>query len=133
MQRNSNKCGHCGRFFVRTDLTAIVNRSDGRTFHVSLLSGPRPRPIISGGFYAHQAMCEFGYVHDLIGPKRNLLIVFISHAHEMRRELLQQIEMAADKIVGLVHAGPKLEPTYTLDRGLFVPGFPELIWQPSKL
>jgi hypothetical protein len=78
-------------------------------------------------------MCEFGYVHDLIGSNRNLLVVFIRHAHQMRRELLQQIEMAADKIVGLARAGPKLESTYTLDRGLLVPGPPELIREPLKI
>jgi len=125
MSKNSDKCGHCGRIFVRTDKSEIVNRSDGRTFHVNLFSGPDPRPNISGGIYADQAMCNFGYVHDRIGPKRNSLVVFIAHANEGRRELLQQIEMAADKIVQLVHAGQKIESTYTLDGGLLAAGFPK--------
>ena len=125
MHQNSDKCYHCGRMFVRIEGTAIVNRSDGKTFHVSLVSGPEHRHSVSSGFHENQAMCKFGYVHDLIGPKRKSLDVFIRRANEGRQELLQQIERAADQIVRLVHAGRELEPTYTFDGGLLAPGYPK--------
>jgi hypothetical protein len=120
MQRNSDKCGHCGRMFVRTDRTAIVNRSDGKTFHVSLISGPDPRPFASGGFHKNQAVCKFGYVHDRIGPQRYFLDVFIGYADD------GQAESAADKVADLVHEGRELGPTYALNNdGLLKAGFPQ--------
>lgn len=123
MQRNSDKCSHCGRMFVRADGTAVVNRSDGMTFHVSLISGPSPRPDVSGGFHKDQAVCKFGYVSDFIGPERRFLDVFIKHVDEGRR-VLQRIESAADKIAELVHAGHELPPSYTLDGTVLAPGLP---------
>jgi hypothetical protein len=125
MQRNSNKCGHCQRMFVRADRTAVVNRSDGKTFHVSLISGPGPRPDVSGGFHEDQAVCKFGYVSDFLGPTRYSLDVFIKHVDEERQGMLQRIEGAADKIAELVHAGQELLPAYTLDGGLLAPGLPK--------
>jgi hypothetical protein len=72
LYRNSSDCPHCGRRFARcTEMTPIVNRSDGRTFHVSLYSGPNPRPRFSGGFYLEQLICGFGYAFDQIGAKTN--------------------------------------------------------------
>src|SRR5690348_14838991 len=125
MQRNSDKCGHCGRMFVRADGTAVVNRSDGKTFHVSLISGPDPRPDVSGGFQKDQAVCKFGYVSYFFGPNRCFLDVFIKHADDGRQGILQQIEGAADKIAEMVHAGHELAAAYTLDGGLLAPGFPK--------
>lgn len=125
MQRNSDKCAHCGRMFVRVDGTAVVNRSDGKTFHVSLISGPDPRPDVSGGFHKDQAVCKFGYVSYFFGPNRCFLDVFIKHANDGRQGILQQIEGAADKIAEMIHAGHELPAAYTLDGGLLAPGLPK--------
>jgi hypothetical protein len=124
MQRNSGKCGHCGRMFVRTDRTSIVNRSDGKTFHVTLISGPDPSPLTSGGLHKNQAMCKFGYVHDRIGPKRYFLDVFIAYPDDGRQAMLQQVESAADKIADLMCEGRELGSTYALYNGLLARGFP---------
>ncbi len=125
MQRNSEKCSHCGRTFVRADRTAIVNRSDGRTFHVSLISGPDPRPNVSGGFHKNQVVCKFGYVSYFFGPNRCFLDVFIKQADERRQSMLGRIEGVADKIAEMVHAGHELPLAYTLDGGLLEPGLPK--------
>lgn len=125
MQRNSDKCGHCGRMFVRADGTAVVNRSDGKIFHVTLISGPSPRPDVSGGFHKNQAVCKFGYVSDFLGPKRYFLDVFIKHSDGGRQRILQRVECAADKIAELVHAGHELPPAYTLDGSVLAPGLPK--------
>src|ERR1700722_5380727 len=113
MLTNCEKCRHCGRIFVRTDHTAVVNRSDGRTFHVSLFSGPIPRPLTQEGLHANQAICNFRYVHDLIKPTWNSIVVFIAQANEGRQELLQQIEKATDKIARLLKAAQEMESVYT--------------------
>ena len=75
MQRNSDKCAHCGRIFARvTQKIPRVNRSDERSFHLELLSGPNPRPRLSGGFHSEQLMCNFVYAHDQIAPTNYVLV-----------------------------------------------------------
>jgi hypothetical protein len=124
--RNSNDCPHCGRIFARrTEMTPVVNRSDGETFHVSLYSGPSPRPRSSGGFYAEQLICGFGYAFDQIGPKTYfVLVIILLNAEEDADDVLRQIEEAADKITELVDTGRRLTAVYTFDGGRLLPGFP---------
>ena len=117
MQRNSDKCSHCGRMFVRgNEETPTINRS-GTTFHVSLFSGPDPRPNISGQF-----VCNFAYVDDYLVPERKFLIVYVLPAIRGREELLRQVEIAADGIAELLQAGRSLELAYTVRGGVFAPG-----------
>ena len=126
MQRNSDKCAHCGRIFTRVSKKIpLVNRSDETSFHLVLLSGPNPRPRLSGGFHSEQLMCDFVYAHDQIGPTNYFLVIFILRAGEDPDEVLHQIEEAADKISDLFQAGKKLEPAYTFHDGQLTPGFPK--------
>ena len=122
MQRNRDKCGHCGRMFVRTAGTSIVNRSDGSTFHVSLISGPDATPLAAGALHANPAVCKFGYVHDRIGLKRYLLDVFLHYGDDSEQGMLQQVESAADKVAELVREGRELGSTYRLDKGQLATG-----------
>ncbi|MFY9530044.1 MAG: hypothetical protein WBC04_19475 [Candidatus Acidiferrales bacterium] len=66
MQRNADKCAHCGEGFSRfTEKTPIVNRSDEKSFHVILFAEPT--------YHANQLICLFAYAHDRIGPKNHSL------------------------------------------------------------
>jgi hypothetical protein len=106
-------------------MTPIVNRSDGRTFHVSLYSGPNPRPRFSGGFYLEQMICGFGYAFDQIGAKTYfVLVIILLHAEEDTEEIVRQIEEAADQIAELVDEGQRLTAVYTFDGHQLTPGFP---------
>ncbi|MFY9530042.1 MAG: hypothetical protein WBC04_19485 [Candidatus Acidiferrales bacterium] len=126
MQRNADKCDHCGeRFFRLTEKTPIVNRSDGKSFHIGLFFGPDPRPSPSGGYPANQVICSFAYAHDRIGPDNQLVEVVVFHAKETHEEVLRQVEEATDKLAELVESGKMAEHFYIFDKGQLIPGLPK--------
>lgn len=113
LQRNSSHCGHCGKTFVRiTNQTPLVNRSDGFRYHVTLFSGPDPRPKPSGGFYSDQVLCEFAYAHDQLGPKDHTVLVVITHTKPNPEDILREVEEAADKLAELLERGYALTAAY---------------------
>ena len=76
MQRNVKRCDHCGELFISLENVPFINRTDGKTFHVSLFAGPNPRPDASGSFFADQSICSFSYVHDRLGKGREYVVVY---------------------------------------------------------
>ena len=126
MQRNSNKCAHCGETFARvTERIPVINRSDGESFHVALFSGPDRRAGTSGRLYAGQVNCGFVYVHNRTRPQIHFVVVVIMQAKQQEKEALEQVEDVTDKIASLLLAGKKLGAVYTSDDGQFTPGFPK--------
>lgn len=117
MQRNSNKCAHCGKALVGlTEKVPAISRSDGKTFHVVLYAGPD----LSSG----RIVCCFVYVHDQLGPDNQYVAVNIVLPSKDRRRILQAAEVAADKIATTVQIGSKLASGYILDDGrLLASGF----------
>ena len=88
MQRNAEKCEHCGKPFPRLSVKIpIVNRST-ESFHVSLFSGPDTRPKFSGGFYDDQVICDFTYIHNDLGAKEYTVLVVMAHAKHHPEEVL---------------------------------------------
>src|ERR1700722_18469688 len=109
MQRNMEKCAHCGKSFLRlTSDTPTVNRSDGETFHVSLYSGPR--------LSSARTICIFSYVHDRIGVQNEFVSVAIPLPTKSPRTTAKQLEEVADKLVDLVKNGKKLASSCTFDK-----------------
>ena len=117
MQRNAKRCAHCGESFVPVENVPFINRTDRKTFHVTLFAGPNPRPTPSGGFFARQRICSFWYVHNQLGPKRRYVVVYIPKAEI-------NIEDAADLVADLVQAGQKLRGIYTVNDSQLTPGLP---------
>src|ERR1700678_2831998 len=122
MPRNLERCPHCGKKFIAlTPRIAGVNRSDGKSFHLMLYSGPedrkqRSRRIGSG------AVCIFTYKHDRLGPQDNS--VTVAFVDELAADALaQQIEEAADMLEDLLFKGRRLERTYTFETGKLKVGF----------
>jgi len=93
-------------------------------FHVTLFAGPDPRTKFSGGFYADQAICQFAYAHDQLGPKDRTVSVVITQAAEDPEEVLRDAEEAADKLAELVEQGERLTAVYTFNGRELKPGFP---------
>jgi len=125
VERNSTKCGHCGQPFYRlTEKTPIINRSDGKEFHLTFFSGPRPRRRFAGGFYHNQIMCDFTYAHRRIDATEEHAVIVMLRPDETEQEVARQLEDAADKLAVLVAHGKKLEPSYTFGNGQLRPGFP---------
>src|SRR3984893_148069 len=116
LHKNSGKCAHCGQLFFRLSRkTPIVNRSDGTSFHVSLVSGPDPEAGSTGGLFSGQMFCNFIYVDDRIGAENNELTIIIPRPGIIRSAVIRQVEEAADKLTELLAKGTKLEVVYTFD------------------
>ena len=92
LQRNAETCAHCGESFVRVQKTPLINRTDGESFHVSLFSGPSPRPNPAGGFFAKQVMCSFSYMHDHTGRQRKYLVVYIVDPKKIRKKYFVKLK-----------------------------------------
>jgi len=112
----------CQTFARLTERTPLVNRSDGMRFHVTLFAGPDPRTKFSGGFYDDQVMCHFAYAHDQFGSKDRTVSVVIARAEQDPKEVLRQVEDAADKLAELVEAGHRLTTVYTFKGWQLTPG-----------
>jgi hypothetical protein len=123
VQRNSDKCAHCGQLFFRLSReTPIVNRSDGTSFHVSLVFGPDPEAGSISGLFSGQMLCTFIYVHDRIGAENNELTIMITRPGITRRAVVRQVEEAVDKLAELLAEGKKLDVLYTVVAGRLLPG-----------
>ena len=69
MLKNFAKCPHCGKQPVRlSEKTVLLNRSDGKKFHLTMFSGPYRRQVTAGDLRDEELFCTFSYVHDRIGP-----------------------------------------------------------------
>ena len=122
MHRNVERCLHCGRKFVQvTPQTPNINRSDGKSFHLSLYSGPDVRSARSKRL-ANQVLCNFTYVHDRLGPGDISVVVSILNGTSVPEDLIQHVEAVADKLEELVVKGRKLEAAYTFSEGVLIKG-----------
>jgi hypothetical protein len=120
---NTDRCSHCGKTFVRTtNEIPLVNRSDGKSFHLELHSNPKHRPTRSTRFPG-QVVCSFTYVNE--GTKACSIVVAMPDVNKNPEELLSEVEKAADKLEEAIVEGKELEPAYTFDFGRLWPGFPE--------
>lgn len=125
MEHNSTECRHCGQLFYRlAEKTPIINRSDGKEFHLSLFSGPRSRPRTAENPYQNQIICNFTYTHRRIDARNTHAVIVMLPPEETEQQVGCQIEDAADRLVALVAEGRKLEPLYSFGNGRLTPGFP---------
>ena len=116
MYQNTAKCAHCKQIFVRiTGKVPIVNRSDGKTFHLALYAGPS----LSSG----RTVCIFTYVHDRIGTHNEFVTVTIPFPIKNPRRTLRQVQKVADELAKIVKRGTKLYTSYAFGKGRLTPGF----------
>lgn len=122
MQRNAEKCGHCGKPFVRlTHNTPIVNRSFEDIFHLTLFSGPQPRPNLRGGFYRNQLLCNFTYRHKRRSADYDSVILVMLRVRSPEAKTLGHVENVADQLSELIAKGAEVPPTFTFDGNRLIP------------
>ena len=102
----------------------IINRSDGRLYHVNMFAGPEPRARADGTVYAGQGVCYFTYANMVWGPRVAGTAVIILDTTDLEQKL-RQIEEAADQLAIWIEGREKPLTIYTFTRGLIVPGFPK--------
>jgi hypothetical protein len=123
LQRNTDKCGHCGVKFSREEQIPFVNRSDGKTFHLRLCSKPDLRPISDAGFPPQHLICKFEYSHRQTEPEKRFVIVLMLTGKKHGAGV-EEIEDAADKLAQVLKAGEKPKAAYLIDRCAELIGFP---------
>jgi hypothetical protein len=123
MEKNSETCSHCkGRLVKLSERTPLINRTDGKTFHLTLFSGPYRRGIKLGDLNTEVLICTFTYVHDRIGPNNEHVAVTIARADSTQLGADRQVNAVADKLAGLIQLGRKLDHDYHFEKGQLEPG-----------
>lgn len=103
----------------------MVNRSDGRIFHLVLFSVTYARPNSSTNEYCQQLMCHFEYVHNRLGNNRKFVALTILDVNPGTLLARYQIEAAADSLAELIAGGNRVEEAYLFDKGQLISGFGE--------
>ena len=84
MFRNFTACPHCaakglpGQPWKIEERTPSITLSDGKSFHLILLSGPDLVPAPSGGLRANRLVGQFSYVHDNFGSEPYRVAVLLT-------------------------------------------------------
>jgi hypothetical protein len=115
LQRNTEKCVHCGHVFVRHEQIPFITRSDGKTFHLSLVSKPDLRAVSPRGFPPEHIICIFAYAHIRTKPQDRFIVVIILGSREQFG--CPEMEDVADALAELLEAGKKPKAAYMVGLG----------------
>jgi hypothetical protein len=125
MTKNFVRCPHCKSTAVSLRLnekTPIVNRTDEKTFHVALFSGPYRGHWKNGDLINDRMLCSFVCTYSGSGAGVQNAMVAINHAKQDDAGSLAQIEEVADELAEVVKTGSKLSRTYTYENQKLRPG-----------
>jgi hypothetical protein len=113
MYRNFTVCPHCtakglpGRLRKIQENTPSITVSDGKSFHLVLLSGP--------GRAQGQFVGQFSYLHDGLGAEPHRVDLMLTRPGENFEEVTTQFEKAALKLAELLERGTGLSLKYGFD------------------
>jgi hypothetical protein len=120
MQKNFAVCQHCllngkpGRLPRVSADTPLVSRSDGRSYHLFLLFGPKPQPSISGASIPGRYLAHFRYTLDSKNLANEPVTVLIEAKLQPLRSVRERVEMAADRIADTLEKGERPARFYKL-------------------
>lgn len=121
MEKNFEKCSHCEHRLIRLgEKTPLINRTDGKTFHLTLFSGPYRRGIRLGDLHGEVLLCTFVYVHDRIGPNNEHVTVTITKADPTEEGAFRQVNALADNLAELIARAGRIERNYRFDKSRLV-------------
>jgi hypothetical protein len=110
LQRNTEKCVHCGHVFVRHEQIPFITRSDRKTFHLSLVSKPDLRAVSPRGFPPEHMLCIFAYAHDRTESQVRFIVVIILGSRVQVG--CSEMEDVADALAELLESGKKPKAAY---------------------
>jgi hypothetical protein len=122
--KNFSACPHCaskgdaGMIVRTTDLSPLISRSDGATYHLFLRDGPTRRYGQSGGLIAGQMIATFCYAQDNYEVKSELLRILLKNPGGSRDEVTKSLEDVADRLAVALESGTKLGGLYTFEDGV---------------
>jgi hypothetical protein len=121
MFRNFTACPHCaakglpGHLWKIEERTPSITLSDGKSFHLILLSGPDLVPAPSGGLRANRLVGQFSHLHDNFGAEPQRAAVLLTRPGENFQQVTAQLDKAALKLAELLKHGNPLSPEYGFD------------------
>jgi hypothetical protein len=122
--KNFSACPHCiakgdsGMIGRTTDLSPLISRSDGATYHLFLRDGPNPRYGQGGGLIAGQMIATFCHTQDNCAVKNEPLRILLKSPGDSRDEVTKHLEDGANRLVFALESGTKLAGSYTFEDGL---------------
>ena len=103
---------------MRKDIgTPLISRSDGRSFHLYLFSGPDPWHAKSGGIVAGRAASTYFYASDKLSANHDSLTVIFRTVDLDSVSVENAMRDAADQMASILSRGEALEPDLYYDRG----------------
>ena len=116
MDRNFTACPHCtakglsGQLFKIPEKTPKITVSDGKSFHLFLISGPDPGDRARSSFVG-----QFSYVHESLGSESHRVDLTLIRPGEYFQEVKGQFEKAALKLGELLERATPLSSEYRFD------------------
>jgi len=123
MFSNFDSCPHCsgkGRTGVLPRLnesTPVVNRTDGKSFHLFLFDGPSVMHGNSGGIVAGRSSATFFYASGALNMPHGQTAVIVRTTDLDRRGVVGAVETAADLLSKILASGRRPESAYLYDSG----------------
>jgi hypothetical protein len=97
--------------------TPLISRSDDKTFHVYLFSGPDSWYARSGGVVAGRAASNYFYASDKLNINHGAVTVIFRTTDLDLRGVEDAMSDAADQMATILSQGKGLEPALYYDRG----------------
>ncbi len=122
--KNFSACPHCvskgdaGMIVRTTDLSPLISRSDGTTYHLFLRDGPTRRYGQSGELIAGQMIATFCYAQDSYAVKSEPLRILLKNPGHSRDEVIKHLEDVADRLAVALEGRNKLVGSYTFEDGV---------------
>jgi hypothetical protein len=101
-----------------TDLSPLISRSDGATYHLFLRDGPTRRYGQSGGLIAGQMIATFWYAQDDYAVKSEPLRILLKNSGHSLDEVTKRLEDVADRLAVALEGGAKLAGSYIFEDGV---------------
>jgi len=96
--------------------TPIINRSDGKSFHLLLFDGPGLLYGKSGGVIAGRAAAIFNYASENIG--QGTVLVIIRTINRDREGTVDAMESVADELAKIIESENRPDERYFYDERL---------------
>ena len=123
MHKDFEKCPHCiakgdsGTIMRLQEQTPLISRSDDKTFHIFLFSGPDSWYARSGGVVAGRAASEYLYASDKLKLTHGAVTVIFRTTDLDLRGIEKAMRDAADQMAAILSQGKGIEPVLYYDGG----------------
>ncbi len=123
MHKDFEKCPHCvakghaGTIMRMQKKTPLISRSDDKTFHLYLFSGPDSWYARSGGVVAGRVASNYFYASDKLSVDHGVVTLIFRTTELDLPGIEKAMRDAADQMATILSQGKGLEPALYYDGG----------------